>query len=662
MTPDHVAKGPEAWLRQAQSELERRIHAGDDCRAEEFFARCPALAESADLAIDLIYAEFTARCDTGPPPDRGEYYRRFPAWRRELERQFAVDEVLQEPLEVRVLHITGADGVAEEYHVLSEVCNNRTGSVVKARHVRLDRVVAVKTCPAGDAADAAWFHAGAQAQARLQHPNILPVFAVGESAEGLPCFAMAFAEGGSLAQRIDGKPQPPAEAVRVVRTLAEAMGYAHDEGVVHRDLKPANVVLSADGTVQVTDFGLARRLDAPGGQSKTGDLLGTPPYMAPEQAVGRTRDVGPLSDVYALGAILYELLTGRPPFQGKTVVETLQHVVKRPPVRPRRLQRGVPRALESICLKCLEKRPRRRYASARALADDLRRWEQGQRPRAHAPFARAARFLRRHAVPVAVLAVLLTAAATASLAGYLSHPERAWERIARQLGENGEVTLIGATGPPSYRTWEAVGDGRQKEQLAADGTFQITSERGCLLCLVRDPQHPRYRLRATIRHDQSFWKLSSRVGVYFAYGPWTAADPDPCYGVVMFDGCETSMLPRGSPVEMMLCRLKAPESTVPRTAGRPAYIPVLWKAQPDWFQLTVDIAPEQVRIAICRDGDPADKSRTTEVSWQIIQKERAKLFRDVLAPDLADAYRGALGLYVVNGTASFRNVVVTPNP
>src|SRR5262249_27289503 len=248
--------------------------------------------------------------------------------------------------------------------------------------------VAIKTFAGGDQADLERFQIGTREQKRLRHPNILPVCDVGESEDGLPCFSMEFADGGSLDQHIASKPQPPDEAARLVRTLAEAMSYAHREGVVHRDLKPANVLLQrksetrdsqpgngAHGAVsdfgfrisdfepKITDLGLARRVDAPNVRSKTGEILGTVPYMAPEQADGRTHEVGPLSDVYALGAILYELLTGRPPFQGRTVVESLQQILTHHPIRPRRRVGGLPRALESICLKCLEKNPRRRYRS-----------------------------------------------------------------------------------------------------------------------------------------------------------------------------------------------------------------------------------------------------------------------------------------------------------
>ncbi len=373
--------GLETRLRQARAHLERRIHLGEDCLAEEYFAADPELEADVDAAIDLIYTEFDARRETGRPLPKEVYYRRFSQWRGELEKQFAFDE-MDEPPPLRVLRISAPDGRMEEYHFLKEISRSPYGNIAKARHLRLKRLVAVKTFAGGNQADVERFQTGAREQKRLQHPNILPVYDVGVTEDGSPCFAMEFAEGGGLDQRIAGKPQPPDEAARLVRTLAQAMHYAHAEGTVHRDLKPANILLTADDKPQITDFGLARRQDAPGGPSKTGEILGTPPYMAPEQAAGLTHEVGPHSDVYALGATLYELLTGRPPFLAKTVHESLRQVLKCRPQRPSRLVRGVPRGLESICLMCLEKNPRRRYRSAQELADDLGRWLAHERPQA----------------------------------------------------------------------------------------------------------------------------------------------------------------------------------------------------------------------------------------------------------------------------------------
>jgi tRNA A-37 threonylcarbamoyl transferase component Bud32 len=260
------------------------------------------------------------------------------------------------------------------YTVLAELGRGGMGVVYKAKQVKLNRLVALKMILAGghaNEADLARFRTEAEAIARLQHPNIVAVHEVGEH-EGQPFFSLEFCDGGSLESKLAGTPLPPREAAVLVAKLARAMEAAHHKGVIHRDLKPANVLFAEDGTAKITDFGLARKLDE-AGQTATGTVMGTPSYMAPEQAQGK-KAVGPAADVYALGAILYECLTGRPPFKGATLHETILQVVNEEPVAPRSLQPRVPRDLETICLKCLHKDPARRYASARELADDLHRW------------------------------------------------------------------------------------------------------------------------------------------------------------------------------------------------------------------------------------------------------------------------------------------------
>jgi hypothetical protein len=267
------------------------------------------------------------------------------------------------------------------------------GVVYQARQTKLGRLVALKLILAGGHAgadDLARFRTEAEAIARLQHPNIVQVFEVSEY-EGRPFFSLEFCPGGSLAKRLDGKPLSGPEAARLVETLARAVQVAHEAKVVHRDLKPANVLLTADGTPKVTDFGLAKMLDEAGG-TVTGEVLGTPSYMAPEQAGGK-KGVGPAADVYALGAILYELLTTRPPFQAATPLDTLMQVVADEPVPPRRLNAQVPADLETICLKCLHKDPHRRYESAAHLAEDLRRFQAGE-PIAARPVGNAERLWR----------------------------------------------------------------------------------------------------------------------------------------------------------------------------------------------------------------------------------------------------------------------------
>jgi WD40 repeat protein len=256
------------------------------------------------------------------------------------------------------------------------------GVVYRARQVGLNRVVALKMILAGAHAgpkDLARFRREAEAVAQLHHPNIVQIHDIGE-AGGRPYFALELVEGGSLAQRPQGGPQPPRQAAQLIETLARAVHFAHGRGIVHRDLKPANVLLTADGVPKITDFGLAKRLDGQAVATLSGEVVGTPSYMAPEQAGGKDKGqaVGPAADVYALGAILYELLTGRPPFKGGTAFDTVIQVLHNEPARPTRLRPEVPRDLETVCLKCLEKDPGRRYADAEELADDLRRFRRGE--------------------------------------------------------------------------------------------------------------------------------------------------------------------------------------------------------------------------------------------------------------------------------------------
>jgi eukaryotic-like serine/threonine-protein kinase len=264
------------------------------------------------------------------------------------------------------------------------------GIVYKARDLRLNRLVALKMLLAGAYAgseEQGRFLREAEALAGVRHPNIVQVHAAGEH-DGLPYFTMEYIEGGSLAQRLTDSPQPAGRVAALMTTLAEAVQVAHLGGIVHRDLKPANILLtgrlpqeggpSSWGIPKIADFGVARHFNGDASLTMTGARVGTPSYMAPEQAIGKARAIGPAADIYALGAILYEMLTGRPPFRGETPAETEQQVIADEPVPPSRLNAKVPRDLETICLKCLHKTPQRRYTTAAALAADLRRFQQGK--------------------------------------------------------------------------------------------------------------------------------------------------------------------------------------------------------------------------------------------------------------------------------------------
>jgi serine/threonine-protein kinase len=316
------------------------------------------------------------------------------------------------------------------YQVEKVLGRGGMGVVYKARHLRLNRHVAVKMMLVGAYADPqerARFQREAEAAAGLRHANIVQVHDVGDH-EGQPYFTMEFVEGTSLAQQSGGKPQPARQAATLGSALAEAVQVAHDGGIVHRDLKPGNVLLTADGTPKISDFGLARRVDGGGGLTHTGAVLGTPSYMAPEQAQGKTSATGPAVDIYALGAILYELLTGRPPFQGENAAQTVLQVINDDPAPPSRLNAKLPRDLETVCLKCLHKDPARRYASAAALREDLQRFLQGEAILAR-PEGRVARLVRgvrrRPALAVTLAASFLLALALVGGGLWLS-----WERAA----------------------------------------------------------------------------------------------------------------------------------------------------------------------------------------------------------------------------------------
>jgi serine/threonine-protein kinase len=319
------------------------------------------------------------------------------------------------------------------------------GVVYKARHLRLNRTVALKMLLAGAYAaphELARFQREAEAVAGLRHANIVQVYDVGDH-EGRPYFTMEFVEGGSLAQKLAGIPQPARQAAALAATLADAVQVAHQGGIIHRDLKPANVLLTADGSPKITDFGLARHLDGEAGPTQSGVPLGTPSYMAPEQAGGKARAIGPATDTYALGAILYELLTGRPPFRGETAAETVLQVIYQDPASPSQLNAKVPRDLETICLKCLQKEPEHRYPSAAALADDLKRFLDG-RPIQARPLGwggRLWRWGRRNSAAAALLATALAFVGLAVGGGLWLERQQAEQReeTARQEGRESQA-------------------------------------------------------------------------------------------------------------------------------------------------------------------------------------------------------------------------------
>ena len=328
----------------------------------------------------------------------------------------------------------------EGYVIEGELGRGGMGVVYKARQPKLRRTVAIKMIRAAGLASeehVARFYAEARAVAALQHVNIVQIHDIGES-ETLPYYSLEFVPGSSLDKKLAKQPQPPLEAAAMVETLARAMHYAHQHGIVHRDLKPANVLLSEEGVPKITDFGLAKDTGEDSGMSRDGQAMGTPSYMPPEQARGDLAQLGPKADVYALGAILYEMLVGRPPFLGANAYDTLLQVLKNDPIAPSQLVPRLPKDVETICLKCLEKDPAKRYASAADLADDCRRYIEGE-PILSRPISapeRAWRWCKRNprmaSLIAAVAGLLVTVAVGSSVAAMVILAERDAKEVQRK--------------------------------------------------------------------------------------------------------------------------------------------------------------------------------------------------------------------------------------
>ena len=341
-----------------------------------------------------------------------------------------------------------------DYEILEEIARGGMGVVYKARQMSLNRPVALKMILAGEWATPEArqrFRAEAEAAANLQHPNIVAIHEVGEH-EGQQYFSMDFVAGKNLADLVRGNPLSAERAAAYVQTIAEAIHFAHQRGILHRDLKPQNVLIDAEDRPRITDFGLAKRVETDSGLTRTGDVIGSPSYMPPEQASSCPDEVGPHSDVYSLGAILYELLTGRPPFRGATTWETICQVLQTPPVSLRKLNPAVPRDLETICLKCLEKSPAKRFGSAHELAEELERFLHGERilssSRRLEP-ARMGRWVKWGALIGAVLCVVLGAIGWPPQS-FLSAPDK--RRDAEEKSDAGnereDAGVIGHDGGP----------------------------------------------------------------------------------------------------------------------------------------------------------------------------------------------------------------------
>lgn len=457
------AAGNTSLLPPIMENLRQRWQENDPIYVESFLDSHPSLRTDPPSKWQLVAAEISLRQQRGDAPSMEEYLRRFPELAIDIKRYYRdrpgdtgpatmatgpgktgqMIESFEVPLSETLGHAVAPPRPAVvnqeigDYEILGVLGRGGMGVVYKARQKQLNRLVALKMVLSGSYAsedDLRRFRLEAEASAHLQHPNIVQIYEIGE-VDGKPFFSLEYVDGGSLAGKLHGEPQAAYPTAQLVEILARAMHFAHQRGIVHRDLKPANILLgappaggaktapqSAYGIPKITDFGLAKRMDIDLKQTQSGAILGTPSYMAPEQASGRIRDIGPPTDIYALGAILYDLLTGRPPFKANTLADTLQQVQMAEPVSPTRLQPMVPRDLAVICLKCLHKEPGRRYPSALALADDLGRFLAGEPIEARPATAleRTIKWSKRRPALAALIAVSFLSFLSLGIGGWWS--------------------------------------------------------------------------------------------------------------------------------------------------------------------------------------------------------------------------------------------------
>jgi serine/threonine-protein kinase len=588
-----------------------------------------------------------------------------------------------------------------DYDLLGEIRRGGMGVVYKARQRSLNRIVALKTLrtgPDASLAEVQRFRNEAEQAANLDHSHIVPIYEVNEF-YGLVYFSMKLFEGGSLSDNLGRFTNDPRASARLLVQVARAVHHAHQRGILHRDLKPANILLDKDGQPHVGDFGLAKRLPLADGGLQTKDeqaadtslsslphsahrtphsdlteagaVVGTPGYMAPEQAAG-ARVLTTAADVYGLGAVLYKLLTGRPPFDGSNREETVRRVRAEEPKPPRTLAPRVDPRLEAVCLKCLRKDPDRRYASAEALAEDLERWLTGEPPLAWPqPWRlRAWRAVRRHLAVCAIVAVCAFGAALAVLAAYYD-PDRPLHQARARLARGEPVTFVGETGPPAWWGWNS-GEDATTLTRRKDRPFALATLAAGQFKLLPDPGTDRFRFRAEIRHDEAV--QIGEVGLYFGFH----TDPTPT-GVAHF-WCELTFADSGGAARMHWPRgqeLKGPPTfnrlhlrvfrrLEPEGRQLPISTPIFLTYLPapnagpsPWRKVAVEVTPERVRVFWEGQAIPKGEISVDGLN-QHVNNTYKLITRGNPGALFAFAPRGAFGLFVSRGKASFRNVAVEP--
>jgi serine/threonine-protein kinase len=671
----------EILARQVCEELRNRLRAGDPCEAESYLSAYPALASDPDWAVEIIVTEFVVRRELGQHPHKDDWYARFPQLSDQLRRAFETHAEAEEAAQDASTETPTAaltetnpsivlDGLIPQlgqHELLEELGHGAMGVVYRARDKVLDREVALKMIKPGllGGTEAVQrFYKEARTAARLRHPNIVPIHGMGLH-EGQHCFTMPLFTGGSLAQNLGRYTNNPHAAVALVVKIARAMHALHLAGIIHRDLKPANIFLDGEPGVPVEqleplvgDFGLAKSNDRSADLSGLGQVIGTPAYMSPEQAAGHTWAISERSDVWALGVILFELLTGHRPFHGDAEAIT-RKVLEEEPSRPCAVWPGLPPDLERIVLRCLEKQSQHRYPTAEALADDLQRWQRGE-PLPHPPPPpRAPRrsWFRRHRVECLIALVLAAFATAAPLLSRkkVEDPEQLYQERLRDLQEGRPMTLLAETGAPLKWAWVDLKGEAEPGNLPTindePGVFTLSSMDRARLELLSDPQWTNYRLSGQVNHRDTGG--GSRVGLYCLSFRGTVPEESAfaSYDLTFNDrdaGANRNVSTKlyGSPNKTWG---PTPPQKIP---GDP--VPLAQKNV--WRDLVIEVSPQAI-LAFFDGG----------LVWQLKRKD-FPAFMEPHAfkgkhPALAEGAfntRGGLGLYVYRGTASFRNLKLEP--